>query len=144
MCKPVLWLFFSTAPSWWSMMKTRLRSRVEAWPYLTQVAPCTWERRISRAAFPTSTQDGEICLLFVAHINNFARTFFSSEMCSDSVCSYNVYNRSENLYKAEDFSKFKASGNVLLDVCSADSPAQLMLDHSPRQVSVCRTSPHMF
>lgn len=44
-------------------------------------------------------------------------------------CVSNLYTRRpENLYKAEDLSKFTASGDVFLDVCTADSPAQLMLD----------------
>ncbi|KAF3699380.1 Laminin subunit alpha-3 [Channa argus] len=46
-------------------------------------------------------------------------------------CVSNLYTRRpDNLYKAEDFSKFKSSGDVLLDVCTADSLAQLMLDRS--------------
>lgn len=49
----------------------------------------------------------------------------------------------ESLYKAEDFSTFKASGDVLLDVCTADSPALLMLDRSSKKVSVCLTCPHI-
>lgn len=49
--------------------------------------------------------------------------------------------RPSNLYKAEDFSKFLKSGDVLLDVCAADSPAQLMLDRSSKKVSVCLTFP---
>ncbi|XP_041804417.1 laminin subunit alpha-3-like isoform X2 [Chelmon rostratus] len=44
-------------------------------------------------------------------------------------CISNLYTRRpDNLYKAEDFSTFQTSGDVLLDVCTADSPAQLMLD----------------
>ncbi|KAG7214822.1 hypothetical protein INR49_010714 [Caranx melampygus] len=44
-------------------------------------------------------------------------------------CISNLYTRRpSNLYKAEDLSGFKASGDVLLDVCASDSPAQLMLD----------------
>lgn len=44
--------------------------------------------------------------------------------------------RPGNLYKAEDFSKFTASGDVLLDVCTADSPVQLMMDRGSKRVSV--------
>lgn len=44
--------------------------------------------------------------------------------------------RPENLYKAEDLSTFKSSGDVLLDSCAADSPAQLMLDRISKKVSV--------
>ncbi|XP_039999564.1 laminin subunit alpha-3-like isoform X2 [Xiphias gladius] len=44
-------------------------------------------------------------------------------------CISNLYTRRpDNLYKAEDLSSFKASGDVLLDTCTSDSPAQLMLD----------------
>ncbi|XP_044075989.1 laminin subunit alpha-3-like isoform X2 [Siniperca chuatsi] len=44
-------------------------------------------------------------------------------------CVSNLYTRRpDNLYKAEDFSTFQTSGDILLDVCTADSPAQLMLD----------------
>lgn len=44
-------------------------------------------------------------------------------------CISNLYTRRPaNLYKAEDFSKFQPSGDVFLDVCTADSPAQLMMD----------------
>lgn len=52
--------------------------------------------------------------------------------------------RPSNLYRAEDFSKFQTSGDVLLDVCAADSPAQLMLDRSSKKVSLCLTCPHFF
>lgn len=55
------------------------------------------------------------------------------------ICSVS---RPEHLYKAEDLSSFQASGDVLLDVCTADSPAQLMLDRNPKKVSVCLTCPH--
>ncbi|XP_035490124.2 laminin subunit alpha-3 isoform X2 [Scophthalmus maximus] len=44
-------------------------------------------------------------------------------------CISNLYTRRpDNLYKAEDLSPFQASGDVLLDVCTSDTPAQLMLD----------------
>lgn len=42
--------------------------------------------------------------------------------------------RPDNLYKPEDLSAFKASGDALLDVCSAHSPAQLMLDRTSNKV----------
>lgn len=46
-------------------------------------------------------------------------------------CVTNFYTRRpDNLYKPEDLSAFKASGDALLDVCSAHSPAQLMLDRT--------------
>ncbi|XP_067330961.1 laminin subunit alpha-3-like isoform X5 [Channa argus] len=52
-------------------------------------------------------------------------------------CVSNLYTRRpDNLYKAEDFSKFKSSGDVLLDVCTADSLAQLMLDRSIKKDGV--------
>ncbi|KAM9349369.1 laminin subunit alpha-3-like [Symphorus nematophorus] len=52
-------------------------------------------------------------------------------------CISNLYTRRPlNLYKAEDLSTFKASGKVLLDVCTADSPAQLMLDRVSKKDAV--------
>lgn len=47
-----------------------------------------------------------------------------------------ISDRPGSLYKAEDLSTFQASGDVLLDVCTADSPAQLMLDRITKKVSV--------
>lgn len=47
-----------------------------------------------------------------------------------------IFDRPLRLHKAEDFSTFTASGDVLLDVCTADSPAQLMLDRISKKVSV--------
>lgn len=50
--------------------------------------------------------------------------------------------RPENLYRAEDFSTFTSSGDVLLDVCAAPSPAQLMRDRSAEKVCpTCLRSP---
>ncbi|XP_033492838.2 laminin subunit alpha-3-like isoform X1 [Epinephelus lanceolatus] len=49
-------------------------------------------------------------------------------------CVSNLYTRRpSHLYKAEDLSKFKASGDVLLDVCTADSLPQLMLDRASKK-----------
>ncbi|XP_026168530.1 laminin subunit alpha-3-like isoform X2 [Mastacembelus armatus] len=49
-------------------------------------------------------------------------------------CVSNLYTRRPaNLFKAEDLSSFKTSGDILLDVCTAGSPAQLMLDQSFRK-----------
>ncbi|XP_031150036.1 laminin subunit alpha-3 isoform X3 [Sander lucioperca] len=49
-------------------------------------------------------------------------------------CISNLYTRRpDNLYKAEDLSSFQASGDVLLDVCTADSLAQLMLDRGSKK-----------
>ncbi|XP_055084301.1 laminin subunit alpha-3-like isoform X1 [Periophthalmus magnuspinnatus] len=49
-------------------------------------------------------------------------------------CVTNLYTRRlNNLYKAEDLSEFSTNGDVLLDVCSAQSPAQLMLERSPNK-----------
>lgn len=55
-----------------------------------------------------------------------------------SLLSLILSDRPESLYKAEDFSTFQGSGNVLLDVCTADSLAQLMLDRAAKKVSVSR------
>lgn len=46
------------------------------------------------------------------------------------------HHRPSNLFKAEDLSNFQTSGDVLLDVCTANSPAQLMLDRTAKKVSV--------
>ncbi|TMS09916.1 Tetratricopeptide repeat protein 39C [Larimichthys crocea] len=52
-------------------------------------------------------------------------------------CISNLYTRRpDHLYKAEDFSTFGSSGNVFVDVCTADSPAQQMLDRSPKRDGV--------
>ncbi|XP_070830251.1 laminin subunit alpha-3-like [Chaetodon trifascialis] len=52
-------------------------------------------------------------------------------------CISNLYTRRPaNLYKAEDFSTFTASGDVFVDVCTADSPAQLMLDRISKKDGV--------
>ncbi|XP_036940486.1 laminin subunit alpha-3-like isoform X2 [Acanthopagrus latus] len=52
-------------------------------------------------------------------------------------CVSNFYTRRpENLYKAEDFSSFQASGDVFLDVCTADSPVQQMLDRVSKKDAV--------
>lgn len=41
-------------------MRIKGRRRTVTTSYLTQVALSSWEMRISKAAFPTSTQDGKI------------------------------------------------------------------------------------
>lgn len=41
------------------MMRTRVSNRVAAPTYPTQAAPWSWDIISSRAACPTSTQDGE-------------------------------------------------------------------------------------
>ncbi|XP_062260014.1 laminin subunit alpha-3-like [Platichthys flesus] len=52
-------------------------------------------------------------------------------------CISNLYTRRpENLYKAEDFSPFVSSGDVLVDVCTSDTPAQMMLDRIPKKDGV--------
>ncbi|XP_041659948.1 laminin subunit alpha-3-like isoform X2 [Cheilinus undulatus] len=52
-------------------------------------------------------------------------------------CISNLYTRRpESLFHAEDFSAFKASGEVLLDTCAVENPAQLMLDRTSRKESV--------
>ncbi|XP_008332400.1 laminin subunit alpha-3 isoform X3 [Cynoglossus semilaevis] len=44
-------------------------------------------------------------------------------------CVSNLYTRRPaKLYQAEDLSVFQASGDVLVDVCTSDIPAQLMID----------------
>ncbi|KAM4551973.1 laminin subunit alpha-3-like isoform 1-T1 [Odontesthes bonariensis] len=44
-------------------------------------------------------------------------------------CISNLYSRRpDELYTVEDFSNFQASGDVMLDGCSANNPVQLMLD----------------
>ncbi|CAN9502837.1 unnamed protein product [Ophioblennius macclurei] len=49
-------------------------------------------------------------------------------------CLSNLYTRRpSNLYKAEDLSVFKASGDVLLDTCTPDTLAQLMLDRESKK-----------
>ncbi|KAM6918219.1 laminin subunit alpha-3-like [Xenentodon cancila] len=49
-------------------------------------------------------------------------------------CISNFYTRrQDNLFKPEDLSTFGASGDVLLDVCTAESPVQLMLDRSSKR-----------
>ncbi|KAK6302715.1 hypothetical protein J4Q44_G00270700 [Coregonus suidteri] len=46
-------------------------------------------------------------------------------------CLSNLYLRRPNvLYRAEDLSQFSSTGDVLLDMCSADRPPQLMLDRN--------------
>ncbi|XP_056148615.1 laminin subunit alpha-3-like [Lampris incognitus] len=48
-------------------------------------------------------------------------------------CLSNLYTRRpESLYRPEDLSQFNSSGAVLVDVCTADRPPQLMLDRSTR------------
>ncbi|XP_073347774.1 laminin subunit alpha-3-like [Pagrus major] len=52
-------------------------------------------------------------------------------------CVSNLYTRRPgNLYKAEDLSNFQASGDVFLDVCTADSPVQQMLDRISKKDAV--------
>ncbi|XP_037643626.1 laminin subunit alpha-3-like isoform X2 [Sebastes umbrosus] len=52
-------------------------------------------------------------------------------------CISNVYTRRPTItYMVEDLSKFKANGNVLVDVCTADSPPQLMLDRASKKDAV--------
>lgn len=59
--------------------------------------------------------------------------------CKPTVACH--HHRSSNLFKAEDLSNFQTSGDVLLDVCAANSPAQLMLDRNSKKVSVGLTGP---
>lgn len=42
--------------------------------------------------------------------------------------------RPAKLYQAEDLSVFQASGDVLVDVCTSDIPAQLMIDRVSKKV----------
>ncbi|KAM8850161.1 laminin subunit alpha-3-like isoform 2-T2 [Spinachia spinachia] len=50
-------------------------------------------------------------------------------------CVSNLYmRRPTKLFEAEDFNDFVPSGDVLLDVCTADTLAQLMLDRSMKDV----------
>ncbi|KAM3866222.1 laminin subunit alpha-3-like [Diretmus argenteus] len=52
-------------------------------------------------------------------------------------CLSNLYTRRpDNLYRAEDLSQFTTSGNVLLDMCTADRPPQLMLDRNTNRDGV--------
>ncbi|KAG8014177.1 Laminin subunit alpha-3 [Nibea albiflora] len=52
-------------------------------------------------------------------------------------CVTNLYTRRpESLYKPEDFSNFIPTGDVFVDVCTADSPAQQMLDRSSKRDGV--------
>ncbi|XP_051943762.1 laminin subunit alpha-3 isoform X3 [Hippocampus zosterae] len=49
-------------------------------------------------------------------------------------CISNLYTRRpSHRYKPEDFTNFKSSGDVLLDVCTPDSPVQQMLSHMPKK-----------
>ncbi|XP_029970340.1 laminin subunit alpha-3-like isoform X2 [Salarias fasciatus] len=49
-------------------------------------------------------------------------------------CLSNFYTRRPNsLYKAEDLSEFTASGDVLLDTCTPDTLAQLMMDRQSKK-----------
>ncbi|KAM3604519.1 uncharacterized protein V6R79_012395 [Siganus canaliculatus] len=49
-------------------------------------------------------------------------------------CISNLYTRRPNsLFMAEDFSTFQANGDVLLDVCPAGSPAQLMVARNTKK-----------
>lgn len=86
----------------------------------------------NRSSFTRLAHD---CSRNARHCVCFDVWCFISVICS--VC------RPDNLYKAEDFSTFQTSGDVLLDVCTADSPAQLMLDRISNKVSVCLTCPHI-
>ncbi|XP_028282768.1 laminin subunit alpha-3-like isoform X2 [Parambassis ranga] len=52
-------------------------------------------------------------------------------------CVSNLYTRRpDNLYKPENLNTFKASGDILLDVCTAGSPVQLMLDRNSKRDGV--------
>ncbi|XP_034090494.1 laminin subunit alpha-3-like isoform X3 [Gymnodraco acuticeps] len=49
-------------------------------------------------------------------------------------CISNLYTRRPtNLYKAEDLSTFTPTGNVKIDVCTADTLAQLMMDRASKK-----------
>lgn len=70
-------------------------------------------------------------------------------MCSaSSVCVHSSFCvicyvcRPDNLYKPENLNTFKASGDILLDVCTAGSPVQLMLDRNSNKVRDCFTCKH--
>ncbi|MEQ2239068.1 hypothetical protein ILYODFUR_000794, partial [Ilyodon furcidens] len=52
-------------------------------------------------------------------------------------CISNFYTRRpDNLYKPEDLTYFQASGDVLMDVCTASNPVQLIKDHYTKKDSV--------
>ncbi|XP_041698141.2 laminin subunit alpha-3 isoform X3 [Coregonus clupeaformis] len=52
-------------------------------------------------------------------------------------CLSNLYlRRPESLYIAEDLSQFSSTGDVLLDMCNADRPPQLMLDRNTSRKDV--------
>ncbi|XP_077376606.1 laminin subunit alpha-3-like isoform X1 [Festucalex cinctus] len=49
-------------------------------------------------------------------------------------CISNLYTRRpSHMYKPEDFTNFKSSGNVLVDVCTPDSPIQQMMNRDPKK-----------
>ncbi|KAM9718848.1 laminin subunit alpha-3-like isoform 1-T1 [Menidia menidia] len=52
-------------------------------------------------------------------------------------CISNLYTRRpDNLFRAEDLSSFQAAGDVMVDVCSANSPVQQMLDRNSKKDGV--------
>ncbi|KAM8839447.1 laminin subunit alpha-3-like isoform 1-T1 [Synchiropus picturatus] len=52
-------------------------------------------------------------------------------------CVANLYTRRpQSLYKPEDLSDFESTGRVLMDMCTADSRAQQMLDRKPKKDSM--------
>lgn len=108
------------------MMKTKVRRRAER-PYLTLAASCFWEGTSSKAAYPTSTQGGKSLPPRLLGIP-------SGKCCRRGVFILLLSDRPDSLYKAEDFSTFSSSGDVLLDVCAADSPAQLMRERGAKKV----------
>lgn len=79
--------------------------------------------------------DFYVLLIHVVLLESHGVTVCTKCGCT-SVYGVMISDRPGSLYKAEDFSTFQASGDVLLDVCTADSPAQLMLDRITKKVSV--------
>lgn len=55
--------------------------------------------------------------------------------CSQQLVYFYTH-RPSRRYKPEDFTDFKSSGDVLVDVCTPDSPVHQMLSLMPKKVSV--------
>eukprot|EP00063_Salmo_salar_P020916 XP_013995751.1 PREDICTED: laminin subunit alpha-3-like isoform X7 [Salmo salar] len=109
----------------WKSLKSSKQYQDGKWHYLTatrRVSPQSIELRIDEDDVGGQITSGSFR-------SNPGSVFLGKDTFKG--CISNLYlRRPDSLYIAEDLSQFSSTGDVLLDMCSADRPPQLMLDHN--------------
>uniref|UniRef100_A0A4W5P1W5 Laminin G domain-containing protein n=1 Tax=Hucho hucho TaxID=62062 RepID=A0A4W5P1W5_9TELE len=109
----------------WKSLKSSKQYQDGKWHYLTatrRVSPQSIELRIDEEDVGGQITSGSFR-------SNPDSVFLGKDTFKG--CISNLYlRRPDSLYIAEDLSQFSSTGDVLLDMCSADRPPQLMLDRN--------------